>query len=257
MNEASPNPEFDAKNSGWLEHLIELRQRLLWILAGIAVCAVILLPFANLLYTWLADPLLRHLPASSSMIAIDVATPVLIPFKLVFMLAVFISLPHSLYHIWAFVAPGLYQNEKRVVVPLLVCSTVLFYLGVAFAYFAVFPIVFGFIIGMAPAGVAVMTDIGRYLDFVIVLFFAFGAAFEIPVVTVLLVSLGVVSPERLAGLRPYIIVAAFVVGMLLTPPDVISQILLAIPMWLLFELGIVVAKRWGSHAVRNKHVQSE
>jgi sec-independent protein translocase protein TatC len=179
-----------------------------------------------------------HLPADSSMIAIEVASPFLIPFKLTLFLALFISIPYVLYQLWSFVAPGLYKHERRLAAPLLVSSTVLFYAGATFAYFVVFPLVFAFFTGTAPEGVSVMTDISRYLDFVLTLFFAFGAAFEVPVLTVLLVWTGMATQESLRQKRPYIIVGAFVIGMLLTPPDVISQTLLAVPVWLLFELGV-------------------
>jgi sec-independent protein translocase protein TatC len=237
-----PIEEEEQQEPGFIAHLTELRNRLLKIVVAVIVVMLALLPFGNELYTLLADPLLKHLPEGSSMIAIDVAAPFFIPFKLVMMVAVFATVPYILYHVWAFVAPGLYRKEKRLAFPLLVSSVLLFYLGVAFAYFLVFPIVFAFIIGMAPEGVAVMTDIGRYLDFVIALFFAFGAAFEIPVATVLLVAVGITTPQALAEKRPYVIVGAFVIGMLLTPPDVVSQTLLAIPMWLLYELGIFASK---------------
>lgn len=250
--------EEEQQEPGFISHLVELRNRLLRIIGGVVLVLLALLPFANRLYTVLAEPLLKHLPEGSSMIAIDVASPFFIPFKLVMMLAVFITIPYILYHVWAFVAPGLYLKEKRLMFPLLVSSTLLFYLGVAFAYFLVFPIVFSFIIGMAPEGVAVMTDIGRYLDFVIALFFAFGAAFEIPVATVLLVATGITTPQALAEKRPYVIVGAFVIGMLLTPPDVISQTLLAIPMWMLFELGIIASKIvLRRREVENEDVQEE
>lgn len=231
----------------FLSHLMEVRDRLMRMLAAILVVFLALTPFANKLYTLLADPLMRHMPENSSMIAIDVASPFLIPFKLALVLAIFICVPYLLYQIWGFIAPGLYRHERRMVVPVLVSSTVLFYLGGLFAYYVVFPLVFAFLTASAPEGVAVMTDIGKYLDFVLTLFFAFGAAFEVPVVTFVLVWLGVVTPEALADKRPYIIVGAFVLGMLLTPPDVISQTLLAIPMWMLFELGIFMAKHFIPH----------
>ena len=237
-----PIEEEEQQEPGFITHLVELRNRLLWIVGGVIAVMLVLVPFGKQLYTLLAEPLLKHLPEGSSMIAIDVAAPFFIPFKLVMLLAVFVTVPYILYHVWAFVAPGLYRKEKRLMVPLLVSSTLLFYLGVAFAYFVVFPVVFAFIIGMAPEGVAVMTDIGRYLDFVVALFFAFGGAFEIPVATVLLVATGMTTPQALAEKRPYVIIGAFVIGMLLTPPDVISQTLLAIPMWMLFELGIFASK---------------
>jgi sec-independent protein translocase protein TatC len=176
------------------------------------------------------------------MSAIDVASPFFIPFKLVMILAVFISIPYLLYHLWMFTAPGLYEKEKKLVLPILISSSVLFYLGAAFAYFVVFPLIFAFFISIAPEGISVMTDISRYLDFVITLFFAFGFAFEVPVVTVILVLTNVSTPKSLSAKRPYVIVGAFIVGMLLTPPDVISQTLLAIPIWLLFEVGIIFSK---------------
>ncbi|MGB5339610.1 MAG: twin-arginine translocase subunit TatC [Gammaproteobacteria bacterium] len=221
-----------------VSHLMELRDRLLRIVLVVAVVFLALMPFANTLFTVLSGPLLVHLPEGSSMIAIDVASPFLIPFKLTLMLALFIAIPVILYQIWAFVAPGLYRHERRLVMPLLASSTVLFYAGACFAYFVVFPLVFKFFTSTAPTEVAVMTDISRYLDFVLTLFFAFGAAFEVPVVTVLLVWTGMVTQDGLRRKRPYIIVGAFVIGMLLTPPDVISQTLLAVPVWLLFELGV-------------------
>lgn len=222
----------------FLSHLVELRDRLLRIVLVVAVVFLALMPFANKLFSVLSGPLLAHMPEQSSMIAIEVASPFLIPFKLTLFLAVFISIPWILYQAWSFVAPGLYRHERRLVLPLLVSSTILFYAGAAFAYFVVFPLVFAFFTGTAPEGVAVMTDISRYLDFVLTLFFAFGAAFEVPVVTVLLVWTGMATRESLREKRPYIIVAAFVIGMLLTPPDVISQTLLALPMWFLFEAGV-------------------
>ena len=220
-------------------HLIELRDRLLRIVLVVAVVFMALMPFANTLFSRLSGPLMAHLPEESSMIAIEVASPFLIPFKLTLFLALFIAIPYVLYQLWSFVAPGLYRHERRLVMPLLVSSTILFYAGAAFAYFVVFPLVFAFFTSTAPEGVAVMTDISRYLDFVLTLFFAFGAAFEVPIVTVLLVWTGMATQAGLREKRPYIIVAAFVIGMLLTPPDVISQTLLAVPVWMLFELGVV------------------
>jgi sec-independent protein translocase protein TatC len=221
-----------------LYHLIELRDRLLRIVLVVGVVFIALVPFSNTLFSLLSGPLMAHLPDDSSMIAIEVASPFLIPFKLTLFLALFISIPYVLYQIWSFVAPGLYKHERRLVYPLLVSSTVLFYAGAAFAYFVVFPLVFAFFTSTAPEGVAVMTDISRYLDFVLTLFFAFGAAFEVPIFTILLVWTGVATQESLREKRPYIIVGAFVLGMLLTPPDIISQTLLAVPVWLLFELGV-------------------
>lgn len=257
QTETETEEEEQQEEPGFITHLVELRNRLLRIVAAVILVLLALLPFANKLYTLLADPLLKHLPQGSSMIAIDVASPFFIPFKLVTMLAVFITVPYVLYHVWAFVAPGLYRKEKRLMLPLLVSSTLLFYLGVAFAYFLVFPVVFAFIIGMAPEGVTVMTDIGRYLDFVVALFFAFGAAFEIPVATVLLVAAGITTPQALSQKRPYVVVGAFVIGMLLTPPDVVSQTLLAIPMWLLYELGIVASRMVSRRLAENVDVNQE
>jgi sec-independent protein translocase protein TatC len=204
----------------------------------VAVIFLVLMPFSNYLFTALSGPLTAHLPEGSSMIAIEVASPFLIPFKLTLVLALFLAMPVVLYQMWAFIAPGLYKHERRLIMPLLVSSTFLFYAGAAFAYFVVFPLVFAFFTATAPEGVSVMTDISRYLDFVLTLFFAFGAAFEVPIVTVLLVWTGMATQQGLREKRPYVIVGAFVVGMLLTPPDIISQTLLAIPIWLLFELGI-------------------
>ena len=228
----------DDSEQPFISHLIELRNRLLHIVLAIAAITLALMPFSNFLFTSLSGPLISHLPQGSSMIAIEVASPFLIPFKLTLVLAVFIAMPYVLYQVWAFVAPGLYKHERRLVLPLLASSTVLFYTGALFAYFVVFALVFAFFTSNAPEGVSVMTDISRYLDFVLTLFIAFGAAFEVPVVTVLLVWTGMVTQESLRLKRPYIIVAAFVIGGVLTPPDVISQTLLAVPVWMLFELGL-------------------
>ncbi len=224
-----------------VSHLIELRTRLMRIVAGILLVFVGLSPFSNPIYTALAGPLTRHMPAQSSMIAIDVLSQFLTPLKFTLVLALFITVPWTLYQVWAFVAPGLYQREKRMVLPIIFSSTVLFYCGMIFAYFAIMPIFFAFITGTAPEGVAVMTDINRYLDFVMMLFFAFGVAFEVPVATVILVLAGILTPEAMASKRSYVIVGAFVVGMLLMP-DVISQTLLALPMWFLFELGVIISR---------------
>ena len=226
----------------FISHLVELRTRLLRIVSGVLLVFVALSPFSNPIYSMLAGPLTRHMPAQSSMIAIDVLSPFLTPLKFTLVLAVFITIPWILYQVWAFIAPGLYQKEKRLALPVLISSTLLFYCGMAFAYFVIMPIFFAFITSTAPAGVAVMTDINRYLDFVMTIFFAFGVAFEVPVATVILVLTGIITPEAMAAKRPYVIVGAFVVGMLLTPPDVISQTLLALPMWLLFEVGIFVSR---------------
>jgi sec-independent protein translocase protein TatC len=238
---SKPN-DFPPQDQTFVSHLVELRDRLLRAVLAVLVIFLSLFAFANDLYTFLAEPLLRYLPEGTSMIATEVASPFLTPFKLTLVLSVFVAMPVILYQLWAFVAPGLYQNEKRLVFPLLLSSTVLFYLGMAFAYFVVFPLVFKFLTGVAPEGVAVMTDISRYLDFVLKMFFAFGIAFEVPIATILVIWSGITTAKSLAAKRPYIIVVAFVVGMLLTPPDVISQTLLALPMWLLFELGLVMSK---------------
>ena len=223
-------------------HLIELRNRLLRIVISILILFIGLSFYANQIYSLIAEPLIRFLPETTSMIAIDVASPFLTPFKLALICAIFISMPIILYQFWAFVAPGLYRHERRLILPLLIFSSVLFYSGVAFAYFVVFPLVFEFLTMAAPAGVEVMTDISKYLDFVLTLFFAFGVAFEVPIVTIVLVWTGICSPQSLSEKRPYVIVAAFVIGMFLTPPDAISQTLLAIPIWLLFEIGLLLSR---------------
>jgi sec-independent protein translocase protein TatC len=226
----------------FLEHLIELRDRLLRIVLAVVVVLAGLLPFANPLYSWLAQPLLRHMPAGTSMIATEVASPFLTPFKLTLVLAVFVAMPFALYQAWAFIAPGLYRHERRFALPLLASSVALFYLGMAFAYYVVFPIIFGFFTATAPEGVQVMTDINKYLDFVLTLFFAFGVAFEVPIATILLVWTGLTTPQALARARPYVIVGAFVIGMLITPPDVFSQTFVALPMVVLYEAGIVLSR---------------
>jgi sec-independent protein translocase protein TatC len=228
----------------FVSHLIELRDRLLRVVLAVVVIFLGLTPFANWLFTRLAGPLTAHLPEGSSMVAIDVASPFFTPFKLALVLSIFIAMPYILYQLWAFVAPGLYLHERKRVIPLLVSSTALFYIGAAFAYFVVFPLVFGFLTHTAPQGVEVMTDISRYLDFVLTLFFAFGIAFEVPVAVVLLVWTGVVKPQSLKEKRAYVIVGAFVIGMMLTPPDIISQTLLALPMWVLFEVGVFLSERF-------------
>ena len=219
-------------------HLTELRDRLLRAVLAILVAFVGLFPFANDIYTFISEPLRSLLPPGSSMIATEVASPFLTPFKLTLVLAIFAAIPVILYQLWAFIAPGMYQKEKRIAFPLFASSVILFYAGAAFAYFVVFPLIFAFFTSVGPTDVAVMTDINSYLDFVLKLFFAFGIAFEIPIVAVILIWSGLTTPQQLAGKRPYIIVGCFVFGMLLTPPDIISQSLLALPMWLLFELGI-------------------
>lgn len=236
-----PDDGLDRTEQTFVSHLKELRKRIMSALLCVLIILLALMPFSNTLYMWLAEPLLTHMAATgATMIATEVASPFLAPFKLSLFVAVFISAPYIFYQIWAFVAPGLYRNERELALPILVSSTLLFYAGIAFAYFVVFPLMFGFFTAVAPEGVTVMTDISRYLDFVLKLFFAFGAAFEVPVATFLAVRSGATSRESLAAKRPFIIVGAFVVGMLLTPPDVISQILLAVPVWLLFEIGLIL-----------------
>ena len=237
----SETPEEDRELS-FIEHLVELRSRLIKACLSVFAVLLVLLPFSRHLYETLAAPLMAQLPEGSSMIAIDVASPFLTPFKLTLLISIMISIPVVLYQLWAFVAPALFKHEKKLARPLLLSSIFLFYAGCAFAYFVVFPLVFGFLTRVAPEGVAVMTDISKYLDFVMTLFLAFGITFEVPIATIILVASGVTTADKLAGWRPYIIVGAFAFGMILTPPDVISQTLLALPMWLLFELGIIFSR---------------
>jgi sec-independent protein translocase protein TatC len=225
-----------------MSHLVELRDRVVRMVVAILGIFACLFYWANDIYIFLAEPLTQHLPDGATMIAIDVASPFLTPFKLVLMLSVFLAMPVILHQCWSFVAPGLYANEKRIAGPLLVSSIFLFYAGVAFAYFVVFPLVFGFFTSVGPEIVNISTDIGRYLDFVLALFFGFGLAFEVPIATIILVAIGFTTPKKLGEKRPYIIVGAFITGMLLTPPDIISQVLLALPMWILFEAGLIAAK---------------
>jgi sec-independent protein translocase protein TatC len=234
--------QVDDKEQTLMDHLVELRDRLLHMVLAILIVFICLFAFAEDIFTVAAEPLLQLMPEGTSMIATGVTSPFLVPFKLVLLLSVLLTIPYLLHQMWAFIAPGLYSHEKRMATPLLVSSVILFYCGIAFAYFVIFPILFGFFIGIAPEGVAVMTDIGQYLDFIIAIFLAFGIAFEVPVATFLLIAAGVTSVDKLANKRPYIIIGAFVVGMLLTPPDVISQSLLAVPIWLLFELGLIASR---------------
>jgi len=229
-----------------IAHLIELRDRLIRILVVILIFFIGFIAFANDLYAYLAEPLQSLLPEGASMIATQVASPFLAPFKLALYLSVYCGAPMILYQLWGFIAPGLYSNEKKIAGPLLISSIFLFYAGMAFAYFAVFPLVFGFFTTVGPTGVTVMTDIDAYLSFVLKLFLAFGLAFEIPVATMLLIKAGIASPESLKEKRPYVFIGCFVVGMLVTPPDMISQTLLAVPMWLLFEAGLIGARFLGS-----------
>lgn len=225
-----------------VSHLTELRDRLLRCVTAVLLVFLCLFYFSNEIYEYVAAPLQALLPENTSMIATDVASPFFAPFKLTLVVSIMLAIPYILFQIWSFIAPGLYQREKLLVLPLFSFSVVLFYSGVAFAYFLVFPLVFGFFTSVGPENIAIMTDINSYLNFVLKLFFAFGLAFEIPIVAVLLILSGAATPDSLANKRPYIIVSCFVVGMLLTPPDVISQSLLAIPMWMLFESGIVMGR---------------
>lgn len=236
------DPEHSDRPQPLVAHLTELRSRLLRGLAVVTLLFLALFYFAQDIYRFVSEPLRRFLPEGTSMIATEVASPFFAPFKLTLVVAVFIAMPYLLYQLWSFVAPGLYQREKRLAVPLLVSSILLFYLGVAFAYYAVFPLIFGFFSSVIPEGVAYTPDISRFLDVVLKLFFAFGLAFEIPIATVLLIAAGVTTPQALASRRPYVIVGCFVIGMLLTPPDVLSQTLLAVPMWLLFEAGLLAGR---------------
>ncbi len=232
----------DGEELGFLAHLIELRDRLLRMVMAVGIVFLILMPFAQDLYNLLSDPLVRQLPEGQKLIAVGVASPFFIPYKLALMVAFVLALPYVLYQLWGFVAPGLYQHEKKLVTPLLVSSVLLFYCGMAFAYFVVLPMIFSILPGFAPSNVAVTPDIAEYLDFVMMMFMAFGIGFEMPVATILLISTGIASREALEKSRPYVVVVAFIVGMLLTPPDVLSQVMLAVPMWLLFEVGLLASR---------------
>ncbi len=241
---SQPEPEdLSASEQSFMSHLIELRARLMRAVVCVVVVLLVLMPVANSLYEWLSRPLLQQMERlGAQMIATEVASPFLAPFKLACFVAVAISVPYIFYQVWSFVAPGLYRHEKRLALPLIVSSTLLFYCGIAFAYFAVFPLVFGFLTAAAPAGVTVMTDISKYLDFVLLMFFAFGVAFEVPVATYLVVRTGISTRESLQRKRPYVIVGAFVVAAVLTPPDVISQTMMAVPICLLYELGLLFCR---------------
>ncbi len=239
MSGADPAQEGE---QSFISHLVELRERLLKATAAVLIVLVALIPFANKLYGWLAMPLIAHLPQGGMMIATEIVSPFLTPIKLAFFVALVIAMPVVLYQLWAFVAPGLYKHEKRLATPILVSAVILFYVGCAFAYFLVLPAVAKFMSGVAPSGVTVMPDIGHYLDFALMLFFAFGLCFEVPVVLVILVAVGAVTPTQLAASRRYAIVGAFIVAAIFTPPDVLSQTMLAVPMCLLYELGIFGAR---------------
>jgi len=240
--EPAEDEEEILEEASLISHLVELRNRLMR--AGLAVILVFiaLLPFAQQVFTAVAQPLMDKLPEGSSMIATQVASPFLTPFKTTFFVALMIAMPVVIYQIWAFVAPGLYRREKRFAIPLMISSIILFYVGVAFAYYVVFPLMFAFFTAAAPQGVTVMTDINSYLDFVIVIFFAFGIAFEVPIATVMLISSGLTTAEALGRYRPYVFLGAFVIGMVLTPPDLISQTLLAVPMYVLYEAGLLLSR---------------
>jgi sec-independent protein translocase protein TatC len=225
----------------FISHLIEMRDRLLRAVLAVVIIFVCLFPWAQDIYALLARPLLAALPKGGQMIATEITTPFFVPMKVTMMAAFLLALPWVFYQAWAFVAPGLYQHEKRIGVPLVIASVILFVMGMSFAYFLVFPLVFHFIVSVTPTGVAVMTDIGKYLDFVLTMFLAFGITFEVPIAVVLLVKMGMVTVAKLREIRPYVIVGAFVIGAIFTPPDVISQFMLATPLWVLYELGIIVA----------------
>jgi sec-independent protein translocase protein TatC len=240
MSNPTPTPE-DPQET-FISHLVELRDRLLRAIIAVVVVLLCLVPFAKDIYAALAAPLVKVLPAGATMIATDVTGTFLVPLKVTLMAAFLIALPYVLWQMWAFVAPGLYHHEKKLAVPVLVSSFLFFLIGMSFAYFFVFPVAFGFFAGYAPVGVQMMTDIDKYLSFVLTMFIAFGVTFETPVIVIVLVRLRIVSLEKLRAIRSYVIVGAFVVGAIFTPPDVVSQLLLAIPLWLLYELGILLAR---------------
>jgi sec-independent protein translocase protein TatC len=250
-------PASDSPQESFVSHLIELRSRLLRSIVAVVVVLVCLFPWAKDIYALLARPLLKALPQGSTMIATDVTGTFLVPLKVTLMAAFLIALPYVLYQMWAFVAPGLYHHEKRLALPVIVSSVVFFALGMGFAYFVVFPIAFGFFAGYAPVGVQMMTDIDKYLSFVLTMFIAFGITFEVPVVVVVLVRLGVVSLDKLRSIRGYVIVGAFIVGAIFTPPDVLSQVMLAVPLWLLYELGLLAGRFVGVAKAETGVEQSE
>ena len=239
---SDPGP--DDSQESFMSHLIELRTRLVRSMVAVLIATLALVPFAKEIYAALAAPLLHVLPKGATMIATDVTGTFLVPLKVTLMAGILIALPYVLWQAWAFVAPGLYQHEKRLALPVIVSSFIFFVIGMSFAYFVVFPVAFGFFAGYAPVGVQMMTDIDKYLSFVLTMFIAFGVTFEVPVIVIVLVRLRMVSLEKLRSIRPYVIVGAFVVGAIFTPPDVISQLLLAVPLWLLYEFGLVAARFW-------------
>ncbi|MEP6943481.1 MAG: twin-arginine translocase subunit TatC [Betaproteobacteria bacterium] len=239
---ADPTSGPEETQETFISHLVELRSRLLRAIVAVLVVLLCLFPFAKDIYAFLAAPLLRSLPSGSTMIATDVTGTFFVPLKVTLMAAFLIALPYVLYQMWAFVAPGLYKHEQRLAAPVMISSVFFFALGMSFAYFAVFPVAFGFFAGYTPAGVQMMTDIDKYLSFVLTMFIAFGLTFEVPVVVIVLVRLGVVSLQTLRSIRGYVIVGAFVLGAIFTPPDILSQVMLAVPLWLLYELGLLVAR---------------
>jgi sec-independent protein translocase protein TatC len=238
------NPEVEPEDQAQplVAHLSELRDRLLRSILAVLLIFCALFTFANDIYSFVSEPLRELLPEGATMIATEVASPFLTPFKLTMVAALFLAMPYVLFQLWNFVAPGMYRHEKRLAIPLMASSVMLFYAGAAFAYYVVFPLVFGFFTSVGPGDVAIMTDINRYLDFVLKLFFAFGLAFEIPIAAVIMIRVGITTADELAKKRPYIVVGCFILGMLLTPPDIISQALLAIPMWILFEVGVIFGR---------------
>ena len=239
-----------------VEHLLELRRRLVYAAMGVALCFIAIVPFAQQLYAFVAQPLMSVLPENTSMIATDVVAPFFVPIKVAMMAAFLVTLPNTLYQIWAFVAPALYQNEKRLIAPLILSSVTLFFSGMAFCYFLVFPVLFQFFAGVTPLGVSMATDIDKYLSFILTLFLAFGITFEVPVAVILLNRMGVVPLETLQAARPYIIVISFILAAIFTPPDILSQILLAIPMIVLYELGVLVCRMSGKRENHNENTDT-
>lgn len=258
MSEVQNDTETQMENEQpFMAHLIELRDRILRIVVVVIAIFLVLFFFANDLYHLVSAPLLAQLPEGSTMIATGVAAPFLTPFKLSLVSSIFLAIPYIFYQFWSFVAPGLYQHEKRLALPLIASSVILFYSGIVFSFYIVFPLMFAFFTATTPEGVAMMTDISQYLDFILKMFFAFGLAFEVPIVTIVLTITGVTNADKLAAKRPYIIVGSFVIGMLLTPPDIVSQTLLAIPVWLLFELGVIFSRIIGNRKAREEEVEKE
>lgn len=241
-SQAPPETDEPLEEASLISHLIELRSRLVKATVAVLIIFVCLVPFAQQIFTMVADPLMAKLPEGSTMIATQVASPFLTPFKTTLFVALFFAMPVVIYQVWSFVAPGLYRREKRFAIPMVMSSIVLFYCGIAFAYWVVFPLMFAFFSSVTPDGVAMMTDINSYLDFILTIFFAFGIAFEVPIATVMLIATGLTSVESLKRKRPYVFLGAFILGMLLTPPDVISQTLLAVPIYVLYEAGIVMSR---------------